>query len=360
MSTHKRSVQRYSRWLARHWILGAAGLLILLNLYTFTPTYAQNSTPTPNIQTVPQITITPTTANTPVPTATPDSEDATATPLPPTQVNEEPTATPQPSSNNNGNNNNNGGSAPAASLPAAGSGSTAPQSQSGITLTAAVNVTTLNMRRGPSMNESVIDTLFKKDVVEVLARTQDGKWWLICCGNRTKAAGWVDAQTLQPNFDRARANELIPLAVELTTFSTISSTTTSGLQFNIQMEPAYVWQGQTLQMKLTVTNLGTNTARNVRIRDQLPKSLRYVRATADAKALVQQQAASDGGKIITSKWPTLAAGKQVTLTLTLQIEGNLPAGALIDNLAVASAEGIQAVTSGITFAMPPLTPPVFH
>lgn len=238
----------------QQWIWAIGSILFLLNLYSFSPSYGQSATPTPHIGTVPNFTLTPTptTEATALPSATP--------------IPVVPTAT-QVSSGNNGNGNNgngnngNGNNGGAVPLPAAPN-LPGVQTQSEITLTAIVTATTLNMYRGPSPSERVIDTLFLNDEVQLLARNGDGSWLLICCGNRTQQPGWVNAAFLRTLFERSQLLQLVPVAPGFS-----SSSSAALLQLQMTASPAQVWQGLEMEIHLIVTNPGNRPVRNVNLRD---------------------------------------------------------------------------------------------
>ena len=84
-----RQFASWGRWLAARWILVIAAIIALLSLYSVNPIFGQAATPTPDIQTVPDIpALTATPVNTPFPTATPLSYEP-----PPTPTEESPTST---------------------------------------------------------------------------------------------------------------------------------------------------------------------------------------------------------------------------------------------------------------------------
>lgn len=395
-------------WLARRWLIGTVLLFALLMAYTSSPIFGQSPPPTPDIQTVPVPAMVSTPTNTPFPTATPVAPDTPEAPLPidvntpTTQPNNQQagqgdttdnqtgdTTTDNGPSNDNASDDNPAGSN--AGGGGVGSGQPAnPQSsvQTTGTLTSTLNgtvaITVLNMRKGPSTENAIIDTLFRNDRVQILARSTDGVWWLVCCGADTKRQGWVTARFVQANFDVAQANVRLPIAggssaapaaivtknaltagaritttLPLTTNAQITPGLNSKLQFQIHPNPPFVWQGQIVNLQFSVTNLGSTTATNVRLRDDLPTTLQYTQAVVGQNGRIQQSNKAQGGSIVRLDWPQLAAGATLTATITLRVTPDLPDGSLIDNLAVVAADNISDIPAGITLAMPPTLMPVF-
>ena len=398
-------------WLARRWIIGTVLLFALLMAYTSSPIFGQSPPPTPDIQTVPVPAMVATLTDTPFPTATPVALDTPEAPVP--IVVDTPTTQPdnhqdgqgdttdnsdQPgdSAADNSSSNDNATATNPAGSDAGGGGvgggqPANPQSsaQTTGTLTSTLNgtvaITVLNMRKGPSTGNAIIDTLFRNDRVQILARSTDSVWWLVCCGADTKRQGWVTARFVQPNFDVAQANARLPIAggssaapaamnalatstrltttLPVTTSATITpglnSNSSALLQFQIHPNPPFVWQGQIVNLQFSVTNLGSTTATNVRLRDDLPTTLHYTQAVVGQNGRIQQSSKAQGGSIVRLDWPQLAAGATLTATITLRITPDLPDGSLIDNLAVVAADNVSDIPAGITLAMPPTLMPAF-
>ena len=372
----------------------------LLSLYTSSPIYgAPAATPTPDVQTVPKPIIVDTPTNTPFPTPTPDGNSDTPS-------GGGPIATRPPSNNqgndddnnnddNNNNQNNNQPNTPAPTQPATGSGATttpvanaAPGNgtqNTGATsgLTGIVNVVTLNIRKGPSTSEHIVDTLFMNDQVTVSGRDRAGAWWYICCGAGSQRAGWVSAQFITPNFAGTEAATLLPVlgngpapvatqsdkatpqatgtpkATGTPAAVTVTGATTP-LVMTMRAQPAFAWQGQRIQLQLALRNSGSQALTTLHLRHDLPPELAFVEATISDGGTYTYQGDANSGPLLAIDWPALPAGAQVTALLTLQIRADTPIGALIDNLAVVtSAEGDEAL-AGLTLAMPPTGLPQFR
>lgn len=376
MTNQKRKISRMTRWLQRYWIGGVAILLALL-LVKVTPAWASPNM-SPVNQTVPDPTATP--ENTPVPQATNtpnDDDDDDDNPPAPTWT---PTQTGgvQP--------------APTATSPAAGETPVSPPADGSIT--GVVIADALNVRSGPGTGFGKLGTVVRDQVVAVLARNDAGDWWLICCVTNTEVQGWVSASYLQPNFDITQLTTLVPLAqdgsapaptaaptaapaitqtvatttsvqaaaqpVTQTVASTETSESTVTLEVVMQQSPQFVAQGQPLAIQFAVTNTTEVDAVNVELRDELPPELNLITVTIGGEGDLVPQTGVAGRYVLDILWPELAAGESVTATLQLEVASDVPDGAVIDNLAVATADNATSTTAGITIGMPPTSLPDFQ
>jgi len=364
--------------LVRHyWIGSVALLLITLVLFRSIPAWAAPVTKPVN-QTVPQPTATK--ENTPVP-------QATNTPKPKKDKNDnkdQPTATS------------------AAQQPAP---TTAPQQPPpGDGPTGAVIADRLNVRQGPGTTFAIVGHVAKGDVVRIQQRNAAGDWWQVCCAGDTKSVGWVSSKFIQPNFDAAQTNTLIPVgdgstapaaapteaptalpatqvvtptttaavaatavvtdsaAAPVNTGSTVTETTssTSPLALTLEQTPTLVWQGQPVALHFVISNTGSSQATTVELRDELPQDLSFVSAEAGGDGKVVPQADVAGKHVVDVQWPQLAAGEAVTATVMLQLAPKLADGTVIDNLAVAAADQMGSVTAGISIGLPPASLPDFQ
>lgn len=350
-----------STYLRRYWIAVAVLTFALLTVYTNDATFGQAATPTPDVNTVPRPDEIATPTNTPFPSPTPMDDNNG----PPSGGG--PRATPTAVSPND-NNNDQGGNNPSNNTgnTANDSGNTAPDAPGAI-ITGTVSSITLNVRKAPTTGASIVDTIFMGEGVQILGRDSGGGWWYICCGSGAGRPGWVSAQfiTIDGLTDALMAT--IPVTANTSAPGVDGSTaltSTNGLTLPLVLEmrpsPAFVWQGQTVQLQFIVHNRSNQPLTNIELRNDLPPTLRYINtATSDQGEVITAGNAADG-VIFTIDWPEIAAGTQLTATVTLQVASNANSGALIDNLAVVNtAEGAEAL-AGITFAMPPTRPPRFR
>lgn len=292
--------------------------------------------------------------------------DATATPQP-TPV-PQATNTPQPPDQGGGNQGGNN-SPTATSVPATG-GNSSPA------LTGVVTANVLNVRQGPGSSFPVVGKLLKETKVEILQRDPAGNWWLICCLPGVTTQGWVSAQFVQPSFDRAQANQLVPVAEVLPTppptpppAPATAITTTELLTqpvgvspylLTITQQPTFVWSGQQVALRFVLTNTGTATGLAVEIRDELPPELTFVAAEAGSEGTLSLENGTNDHDVAVLRWPQLDAGASVTATLLVQVADGLPAGSVIDNLAVAGSAAVSPYTAGVSIGMPPATLPDFQ
>jgi len=372
MTNQKRKISQMTGWARRYWIGGVALLLALL-LVKVTPAWASPNV-SPVNQTVPDPTATP--ENTPVPQATNtpnDDDDDDDNPPAPTWTPTQPGG---------------GQPAPTATSPAAGETPASPPPADG-SITGVVIADALNVRSGPGTGFGKLGTVVR-DQVTVLARNDAGDWWLICCVTNTEVQGWVSASYLQPNFDITQLTTLVPLAqdgsapaptaapaitqtvatttsvqaaaqpVTQTVASTETSESTVTLEVVMQQSPQFVAQGQPLEIQFAVTNTTEVDAVNVELRDELPPELNLIMVTIGGEGELVPQTGVAGRYVLDILWPALAAGESVTATLQLEVASDVPDGAVIDNLAVATADNAASSTAGITIGMPPTSLPDFQ
>jgi uncharacterized repeat protein (TIGR01451 family) len=290
----------------------------------------------------------------------------------------EPPATPQADDNSDNNDESSGdsGSTGGGSTGGGntGGGNTSDESNSdnsespplterttpGTSLRGTVNVVTLNVRKGPSATDAIVDTLFRNEPVTILAQDSAGSWWYICCGSGSGREGWVSAALITPNFDQSAAATLPVTATSYDVTANVATAADQALLLEMRPSPAFVWQGQTVQLQFVVRNTSDQPLTNIRLRNDLPPTLTYLSTSTGQQGIVQATGQAKDGLIYTINWPEVAAGESLTATVTLQLAGTIPNGALVDNLAVVdTAEGANAL-AGITFAMPPLRLPRFR
>jgi uncharacterized protein YraI len=164
----------------RHWLLLTVVGLALVTLLAGQPAFAAEARPEVN-QTVPPPTPQPTVST---PDGNGDSND-----------------TSSDSSENNGGADTSQTNAPASSA-------VAETLQATGTLTATVQVVTLNVRQGPDTTFPVIGRLAQGNEVTVEGRNEAGDWWYVCCIADGNTRGWVSAALVTPNFAAEQAAAL--------------------------------------------------------------------------------------------------------------------------------------------------------
>ena len=290
-------------------------------------------------------------------------------PTPTNPVPDVPTATPVPNNDDDDDDNNN--PTPIPTNPEAASTAT-PQPQPAA-LTATVNVARLNLREGPGTTYPAVGVITSGQSVQVLARNEFGDWWRVCCLSGTTTAGWVSSQYLLPQFDLGQVTVLVPLASGLptppppTAVPTIdpaavpTPTVTSGLQLQIRQEPLYTWQGQEVVLVYLIVNNGA-TVTDLQLRNELPPQLRFVGVEewGGGTVTTENENAEAGPAVFTIQWPELAATGRAEVQVRVRVAQELPDGAVIDNLAVLTAQDVAALTAGISIGMPPRSLPEFR
>jgi hypothetical protein len=341
------------RLFARYWIGLVALTILTLGSLAHPPQVGAQSQGTPRIDTVPDLELIPTPTNTPFPMPTPvgndedddDSSDAPANRAPQTDGGT--------------------GSAPVGTIPTIAG--TTPISSTQV-VTGVVKVTILNLYRAPSLSANRIDTLFLHEPVTILGKSQDGRWWYICCGTASGRAGWVRTQEIATLTAPAALNSRLSLGPGQSTNST-STTAASGatgptgtnpIQVTMRPDPPFVWQGAAVRLHLTITNPDQRPLQALHLRDHLPPTLHLIKATAQAGGQVQQEQSPQGGTVVTINWAQVPPGQTVSAVLELQVAEDVAPGALIDNLALVSAANRADTPVGITLAMPPTVPPQFR
>jgi len=316
-------------------------LLIILLFAAIIILFGENVQAAPANQTVPPPT--PTMEDTPIPTATPkppddDDDDDRNEPEPTATQPPIPTPTPTPEG-----------------------------------LQATVSVVRLNVREGPGTTFAVLGVVTSGQSVEVLARNEAGDWWRICCLPGTDSDGWVASQFLQADFDLGQANTLIslddalPEAVEATAIPTVdpnasitAATFAEGIIFEIQQDPLYTWQGQDVSLVYQVANTTITNTTNLELRNEFPSQLRFVAIEDADNGFVLTETTALSSTIVSITWPEFDAGTEYTARVRVQVIDDLPDGSVIDNLAVIVADGVAAITGGISIGMPPTGLPEFR
>ncbi len=354
-------ISALSTFFTRYWIAVAVITFAFLSLYTSDATFGQAATPTPDVNTVPRPDAILTPTNTPFPSPTPADDDRPSGGGGVPQPNPTATRTPNNGNNNSGGNNSNpGGNATGNTSPEPA----APQT-SDTAVNGTVNTVTLNVRREPNTGANIVDTIFMGETVQVLGRDSGGSWLYICCGTGAGRPGWVSAQFV--SLADAEAMATIPVTANSSAAAVDGSASITGtnaltvpLVLEMRPSPAFVWQGQVVEIQFVVHNRSDQPLTNVRLRNDLPATLRYMTTSTSAQGEVNTTGTVADGLLFAINWPEIAAGSRLTATVTVQVASSLGNGALIDNLAVVdTAEGAEAL-AGLTFAMPPMRPPRFR
>ncbi len=339
----------------RYWVGGVGAVLLILGLAVAAPAWAAPVASSLN-QTVPQ------------PTAT-------------SEPNPVATATPISSSSDNNSDNNSSNSTDSNTNVTAPLDNSAlfGQSASGEPLTAVVSVSTLNVREGAGTSFAVVGALALNDQVTVLSRNDDGTWWYICCVPGTNTKGWISSSLVEPSFDRTQADTLLSIfgtaavaAQQQTTAitttqqpsqtATTAQTTGPGLpmKLTISQSPDFIWQGQTVDLQLVVSNPNSEDITSAELSDELPQQMEFVNAQADGGGRIGQQTTANGAILILGTWDKIPAGGSVTAVIKVKISADIPDGSVIDDLVAVRAANGAYTTGDITVGMPPVGLPSFQ
>lgn len=242
--------------------------------------------------------------------------------------------------------------------------SSAPESTG---LTASVSVLVVNIREQPSLESVVVGTVFQDDELEVLGRSDNDSWWLVCCALGSAQPAWVNPDFLTPDFDADDEGNLLPvISQEADSASPASGSSVQAeessaeLELTMSLNPRYVWQDLPFTLEFVVRNVGTTDVTNVVLRDELLADLTFVTANASSGGGVVKESLENGNTLITASWDALTAGSEHTLAVQLEIDAALGNGNVIDNLSVVGADETSgSTTAGISIGLPPMALPVF-
>ena len=132
------------------------------------------------------------------------------------------------------------------------------------------------------------------------------------------------------------------------------------LSMTVQLDRAYLWPGQQFSLLVVLTNLGEHALTDLRLRYALPVELALQTAATTQLGDVQQEPLTAGRVPLLISWPSLAAGDNVTATLTLQVSAQTTNGRLLDTQIMASVAGYDDIATQITLVMPPAQLPQFR
>jgi len=257
------------------------------------------------------------------------------------------------------------------------------------------------VREGPGVRYAILGVVTRGEMLTVSGRNEQGNWWYICCTPATGGPGWVSAAFLTPNFTPDQANDLpvasplgtpVPptptaeptvasaiepitetgtaeagVAVTMTETMTASTvideatamTSTVTLDLTITQDPPYAWQGQRVDLIYAIVNPGDEDVLNITLRNELPPALTYQGMAVEGEGEAMHAVLDNGAEVVEAHWPVLAAGEQVTATLTVRISPDAPNGEVIPNTAAVDADNADSVSAGINIGLPPATLPDF-
>ena len=232
----------------------------------------------------------------------------------------------------------------------------------------------LNVRSGPSTDDTVLGKLRGSDTVTVLGRNAGGDWLYICCIGTPASNGWVSAQFITPAFaagdlpevgsDGQAGTDTGTAAAGGTEASTATGegaqagavTGTGALTVAIAQQPPFAVQGREIALIYTVSNDGSEDLTDVVLSSELPAPLSLIVATAGSAGEVSQAA---GSPAVMATWAGLPAGASVSATVRVRVADDIPNGTTFANLASVTAGNGETASTGITIGMPPSLLPEF-
>lgn len=348
------------RFLARHWLLGTLCVLSATFGYANSPLYGAEATPTPNVSTVPK----PSLFFTPTPTVTPiiliiTRAPATNVGSAPAQANDAnapatpvaPAATPRPAA----------GQPPVATAAPGSPVLAAPVVTPVASLWTGLSTAALPLYQLPSANAPLLDTLPAQTTVTLLGRNTTSDWVVVCCG-RQQQAGWALVAALQVTWSSTQTLADLPvLAAEAVTsaLTASSASTAAPLRMQAAAPTTLIWPGAVRQLPVTVTNHSGRDLTQLQLRYQLPAALALVKVAIDQPAATVINSPTAQGVLLSLRWPQLPAGSTAVVTLTVQVERDVPNGTFLDNqLDIQSSDGSTA-RAAFTLVMPPADLPHF-
>jgi uncharacterized repeat protein (TIGR01451 family) len=259
----------------------------------------------------------------------------------------------------------------------------AQQQLTGNEPTATILAERLNVRSGPGTAFGVLGVAVEGETVRLLERNGDSSWFRVCCATGTNTEGWVSAPFIQLNFDPALVTTLVPLAsaiplppapaeptpapVAIAESSPVTESVAAAapvapaeIELTIAQTPPFAQQGDEVTLTFVVTNIGAAAASQVELRDEFPVELVFIEARAADNAEVVEEELDEGRLALIITWPEVAGGASVSATVRVRIREEVEDGAVIDNLAVVSANGSEPSTTGISIGMPPTALPTFQ
>lgn len=125
-------------------------------------------------------------------------------------------------------------------------------------------------------------------------------------------------------------------------------------------EPAFAAPGDTVLLRYLITNTGTDIARNVQVRNELPAELQLNQGAGSPHASFDRVSTEAGATVYSLLWDAVPAGESVSATVAVTLDPTLAHGSVIFNLAAVGALNAAAQTAAITISTPPLGLPSFQ
>lgn len=124
-------------------------------------------------------------------------------------------------------------------------------------------------------------------------------------------------------------------------------------------EPAFAAPGDTVLLRWLISNTGSDVARNVELRNELPVELALQAGAGSLNADFTSQHGNEGRSVFALEWAEIPAGESVSATVAVILSPEMAHGSVLRNLAAIGAQNAAGLTAGITISTPPSTLPTF-
>jgi len=159
----------------------------------------------------------------------------------------------------------------------------------------------------------------------------------------------VPAATPAPTLPPAEEATATPVAAAPTTLEAVA-----------WQEPAFAAPGDTVLLRYLITNTGTDIAREVKVRNELPAELVLHQGAGSPNAIFDSASTDSGATVYSLLWDEVPAGESVSATVAVTLDPALAHGSVIFNLAAVGALNAAAQTAAITISTPPVGLPNFQ
>lgn len=153
--------------------------------------------------------------------------------------------------------------------------------------------------------------------------------------------------TPQPNPDN-------PKPIEESTPTPVPS---FALTFQMSFRPEFPVSGDELRIEYLLTNPAEETAFHGTLRNLLPADLSLIEGESENSELSTEIDSS--GLVLLFHWNELGPAEVAKATIVVQLADDIPAGTVIDNLAVVFADNAHPTSAGISIGLPPAHLPTF-
>jgi uncharacterized repeat protein (TIGR01451 family) len=156
----------------------------------------------------------------------------------------------------------------------------------------------------------------------------------------------------------------LPPAAEPTELPEATATPVAAVPTTLEavawQEPAFAAPGDTVLLRYLITNTGTEIAREVHVRNELPAELLLKQGAGSPHAIFDRASTESGATVYSLLWGEVPAGESVSATVAVTLDPALARGSVIFSLAAVGALNAAAQTAAITISTPPVGLPDFQ